>query len=66
MSEWHVVSSFATRNNMILSISVGPGYEDSRIRPWNTQNSRSRQGGKYYDAHWQGRKSFNFHQGTFY
>lgn len=33
--------------------SVGPGYDDSRIRPWNQAQIRDRQGGDYYQRMWQ-------------
>ena len=32
--------------------SVGPGYDDTSIRPWNKQNSRSRADGEYYSKYW--------------
>lgn len=32
----------------MTSISVGPGYIDTRIRPWNGENTKSRENGKYY------------------
>ena len=32
--------------------SVGPGYNDTLIRPWNAAATRSRDGGRYYDAMW--------------
>jgi len=31
---------------------VGPGYNDSLIRPWNTHNEKARDGGRYYDDMW--------------
>ena len=40
-----------TRNG-ILNISVGPGYIDTRIRPWNHINTRDRGNGRYYDDSW--------------
>jgi glycoprotein endo-alpha-1,2-mannosidase len=54
---------------------VGPGYIDTRIRPWNAENTRARQNGKYYDQSFQaaikqkpdfiGITSFNeWHEGT--
>lgn len=33
---------------MIFIPSVGPGYDDRRIRPWNVENTRNREDGKYY------------------
>ncbi|CAK0871374.1 unnamed protein product, partial [Prorocentrum cordatum] len=32
--------------------AVGPGYDDTRIRPWNAHNVRERRGGAYYDSMW--------------
>ena len=51
------------------------GYVDTRVRPWNTQATKSRQAGEYYDrqwsaalaaeADWIGITSFNeWHEGT--
>ena len=33
-------------------LTVGPGYDDEGIRPWNTRHSKSRRGGQYYDQMW--------------
>jgi len=31
-------------------ISVGPGYDDSKIRPWNSQNIKKRgKDGEYFE-----------------
>jgi len=49
---WKGISDWALSAHKIISISVGPGYDDSRIRPWNYQNIRSREKGQYYDSHW--------------
>merc|ERR1712187_587447 len=32
--------------------AVGPGYDDTLIRPWNAQNVRPRRNGGYYDEMW--------------
>lgn len=32
--------------------SVGPGYNDEGIRPWNAHNTKSRADGAYYDNMW--------------
>ena len=37
---------------MLFVPSVGPGYDDSRIRPWNRANTKHRDGGKYYEGMW--------------
>ena len=54
---------------------VAPGYDDERVRPWNSQNTRDREAGAYYDRAWRGAidagaravgvTSFNeWHEGT--
>jgi glycoprotein endo-alpha-1,2-mannosidase len=42
------ITKFCRKNNLICNLSVGPGYDDTKIRPWNSQNSKSRNDGKYY------------------
>lgn len=32
--------------------SVGPGYIDETVRPWNTANTRHRRHGNYYEVAW--------------
>merc|ERR1712179_638473 len=49
---WRSLSTFAFRNSLIFVPSVGPGYVDTRIRPWNSVNTRERQHGIYYDMAW--------------
>lgn len=44
--------TWANENNMIASISIGPGYNDLRIRPWNKANMIPRNNGAYYDDRW--------------
>ncbi|CAD7957455.1 unnamed protein product [Amoebophrya sp. A25] len=39
--------------------SVGPGYDDSMIRPWNTHNIRPRTGSQYYDSMWASAMDFD-------
>jgi len=48
-SNWKDMSAFAQSNNLIYIPSVGPGYIDTRIRPWNEKNTKDREGGKYYE-----------------
>lgn len=33
-------------------LSVGPGYQDEKIRPWNYMNTKKRQNGNYYRNMW--------------
>ena len=45
---WPYLSSFAKQANLVFIPSAGPGYDDSRVRPWNSINSRNRKKGVYY------------------
>jgi glycoprotein endo-alpha-1,2-mannosidase len=46
---WPTLAKFARENKLLFIPSVGPGYIDTRIRPWNTGTTRSRDSGRYYD-----------------
>jgi glycoprotein endo-alpha-1,2-mannosidase len=70
-----MLQHFADEHHLKFIPSVGPGYSDNRIRPWNIQNTKSRDDGSYYDnffqsaidAHvkWIGITSYNeWHEGT--
>lgn len=48
-TNWPDMSAFARENNLIYIPSVGPGYIDTRIRPWNEKNTKSRDMGRYYE-----------------
>lgn len=47
---WKNLKDFCDSNNMIFIPSVGPGYIDTSIRPWNFKNTRNRVNGKYYET----------------
>ena len=49
-SNWAALSHFARENNLIFIPSFGPGYDDTRVRPWNKENTKLRRGGKYYTS----------------
>jgi len=49
---WETLNDFAIKNNLMFIPSVGPGYVDTRVRPWNEGNTRKRLGGKYYKESW--------------
>ena len=49
-SNWANLNQFAKDNNLIFIPSFGPGYDDTRVRPWNKQNTKLRRGGKYYTS----------------
>lgn len=46
---WTILNEWSERNGIIFIPSVGPGYSDTRIRPWNTHNQKDRNKGQYYD-----------------
>ena len=43
---WHVMATFAEEHDLLYIPSVGPGYIDTRVRPWNAANTRKRVKGK--------------------
>ena len=45
---WYKLSQFANKNNLLFIPSAGPGYDDTMVRPWNSPNTKSRNGGQYY------------------
>lgn len=49
---WRSLSKFAHQNGLIFVPSVGPGYIDTQVRPWNIANARHRRHGKYYEVAW--------------
>ncbi len=48
-TNWQHLSEFAIQNDLIFIPSVGPGYIDTRIRPWNGANTKNREKGLYYE-----------------
>ena len=48
-SNWPVLAEFAKENDLLFIPCPGPGYIDTRIRPWNTRNIEDRDNGKYYE-----------------
>jgi glycoprotein endo-alpha-1,2-mannosidase len=49
---WKSLSAFARKNGLLFVPSVGPGYIDTRVRPWNSKTTRERKSGKYYKVAW--------------
>ncbi|XP_043924511.1 glycoprotein endo-alpha-1,2-mannosidase-like [Protopterus annectens] len=47
---WPAIKAFCDSNNLLFIPSVGPGYIDTSIRPWNSRNTRNRVNGKYYET----------------
>uniref|UniRef100_A0A1B6DUQ7 Mannosidase endo-alpha n=1 Tax=Clastoptera arizonana TaxID=38151 RepID=A0A1B6DUQ7_9HEMI len=49
---WKKLRSFAKQNKLEFIPSVGPGFIDVAVRPWNNRNIRHRRHGNYYDVAW--------------
>ncbi len=49
LENWPALAKWAKDQGKLFIPSVGPGYEDLRVRPWNTKNFRARENGAYYD-----------------
>ncbi|XP_057716366.1 glycoprotein endo-alpha-1,2-mannosidase [Corythoichthys intestinalis] len=47
---WDAIRAFCDDNGLLFVPSVGPGYVDTGVRPWNFQNTRNRINGKYYET----------------
>lgn len=52
-SAWPDMAGFARQHNLLFIPSVGCGYNDEKIRPWNAANTRSREGTAYFDRMWE-------------
>ncbi|XP_061700667.1 glycoprotein endo-alpha-1,2-mannosidase [Syngnathoides biaculeatus] len=50
LRNWRAVRAFCDDNGLLFVPSVGPGYVDTNVRPWNFQNTRNRINGKYYET----------------
>jgi glycoprotein endo-alpha-1,2-mannosidase len=49
IANWPEMAAWAEEHDKLFIPSVGPGYHDLRVRPWNTVNVRDRENGAYYD-----------------
>ena len=49
---WAHMAVECVDRGLLFIPSVGPGYDDSKIRPWNSHNTRERRGGGYYADMW--------------
>jgi len=58
---WRALRDFAQRNSLLFAPSVGPGYVDTRVRPWNSASTRDRRKGTYYDMAWRSALSASPH-----
>jgi glycoprotein endo-alpha-1,2-mannosidase len=48
-TNWQHLADFAKEHDMLFIPCPGPGYIDTRIRPWNERNTESRDAGEYYE-----------------
>ena len=51
-SEWPRLATWAQQRGKLFVPCVGPGYDDSRLRPWNSVSWRYRAMGRYYQDMW--------------
>ena len=49
---WPALAAACASHSLLFVPSVGPGYDDSRIRPWNAQTRRAREHGAVYARAW--------------
>mmetsp|Transcript_61498 Transcript_61498/g.181740 ORF Transcript_61498/g.181740 Transcript_61498/m.181740 type:complete len:386 (-) Transcript_61498:114-1271(-) len=49
---WHSIAESAGRAGLFFVPCVGPGYDDTAIRPWNAENKKEREDGKYFRTMW--------------
>ena len=50
IANFRMISKYCQKNGLICNLSVGPGYNDSQIRPWNKVNTKDRKDGRYYKS----------------
>lgn len=49
VSNWASLASRARASGILFVPSVGPGYDDVQVRPWNAANTRDRKEGLYFE-----------------
>ena len=50
---WAHITRRLAKDGKTFFPSVGPGYNDTLIRPWNYEQTHSRDEGRYYDRMWE-------------
>ena len=50
---WEYIFKTLQKNKMDFLPSVGPGYEDTAVRPWNRIHKKERKNGEYYAEYFQ-------------
>ncbi|XP_076819155.1 glycoprotein endo-alpha-1,2-mannosidase-like [Clavelina lepadiformis] len=51
-ANWMSLKLYARDENLIFIPSIGPGYIDTNVRPWNDKNTKHRDNGNYYETSW--------------
>jgi glycoprotein endo-alpha-1,2-mannosidase len=51
-SLWPQYNATAAAADLLFIPCIGPGYDDTRLRPWNRVNIKHREKGKYYNRMW--------------
>lgn len=51
-ANWPAMAAWARKHGKLFFPSVGPGYNDEKIRPWNAAATRGREGGALYRTAW--------------
>eukprot|EP00877_Chromochloris_zofingiensis_P009285 jgi/Chrzof1/460/Cz01g16190.t1 len=49
---WNTLANWARSQGRLFSVSIGPGYNDTLIRPWNAAATRDRDDSKRYTHSW--------------
>ena len=52
-ASWPAIARWCEARGLLFFPSLGPGYDDSKIRPWNAAAKRDREGGQRYRRAWQ-------------
>mmetsp|Transcript_93809 Transcript_93809/g.265325 ORF Transcript_93809/g.265325 Transcript_93809/m.265325 type:complete len:394 (-) Transcript_93809:90-1271(-) len=50
---WPSIKRALDKRGKLFVPAVGPGYDDTLVRPWNAHNVRDRRQGGYYDGMWE-------------
>ena len=53
LKNWPQMKRWSEEHNMSFIPSVAPGYDDTKIRPWNSANLKPREGGQYFKRMWE-------------
>jgi len=49
IAHWRDFATACSLKNMMFVPSVGPGYDDTPVRPWNFEATKRRSNGAYYE-----------------